>query len=420
LDNKSPESDFLKINEAARYLGVSARTVYRRVWSKELPAAKIGGLYFIRKSDLDSLVAQGMNFEVPSLGGRQQLKCGACLRLLKSDEQIAEVCRCEGCDELICTQCWSEGINTCARHAPSRQESWEDAVRQRQRGELSYLLKSSTARLREINYLNRVQSRLARFSTLIHPLSGAAINIENWDSLFEMGDERTLVMRLMGRVALEVETLAQVPLNTWLRCPLPPSKNRVDLPVEIRIQAVSRLLPNVRDGYETCSLGSEELLPWLNRIPELALQSFVFLVLAAPSGWDASARQVIQGRAAGSGDAYAHRLALPYLFDIENGELIFNNGDERARRYAELFSPQMFSEEVEEAIRAVEKELVLYESLTLEYAGQILPYSREVLKKAFEGLAKTGRYALVEVSELGLAIVRQGKNNYSKEEIKNG
>jgi len=52
-------SDFLKINKAARYLGVTRRWVYRRIWSGDLPASKVGSLYFIRQQDLDALIEQG-------------------------------------------------------------------------------------------------------------------------------------------------------------------------------------------------------------------------------------------------------------------------------------------------------------------------------------------------------------------------
>ena len=67
----------------------------------------------------------------------------------------------------------------------------------------------------------------------------------------------------------------------------------------------------------------------------------------------------------------------------------------------------LVSEEVEEASTAVEKELTAFDSLTLQYAVQVLPYAESVLRQAFERLAARGRFALTEVSDLGLAIVRQ-------------
>ena len=55
------ETDKLfRIKEVAELLGVSTRTVYRRIWSNELPAVKIGGLYYIRQSDLDKTIQQAL------------------------------------------------------------------------------------------------------------------------------------------------------------------------------------------------------------------------------------------------------------------------------------------------------------------------------------------------------------------------
>ena len=53
------ETDKLfRIKEVAELLGVSTRTVYRRIWSNELPAVKIGGLYYIRQADLNKTIQQ--------------------------------------------------------------------------------------------------------------------------------------------------------------------------------------------------------------------------------------------------------------------------------------------------------------------------------------------------------------------------
>lgn len=107
------------------------------------------------------------------------------------------------------------------------------------------------------------------------------------------------------------------------------------------------------------------------------------------------------------GTAYAHRLLLIYLFDLESGELLYNLQDDRLRRYAVLFAPLLPSEEIEEVIGDIEKQLLAYESLTLEYAAEILPYTRSLLQQAFERMVATSRYTLTDVPGLGLTIVRK-------------
>ncbi len=45
---------YLSVNEAAELLKVDTESIYRWVRSGKLPAAKIGGLWRIRKSDIDA------------------------------------------------------------------------------------------------------------------------------------------------------------------------------------------------------------------------------------------------------------------------------------------------------------------------------------------------------------------------------
>ena len=45
---------FLSIQEAADYLGVDYKTVYRLVRAGKLPAGKFGGMYRIRRDDLEA------------------------------------------------------------------------------------------------------------------------------------------------------------------------------------------------------------------------------------------------------------------------------------------------------------------------------------------------------------------------------
>ena len=129
------------------------------------------------------------------------------------------------------------------------------------------------------------------------------------------------------------------------------------------------------------------------------------VVLASTTGWDDSARMLIEGR--GRGTAFSHPSILVYLFDLERNDQVYNPEDESARRYAELFIPLLPEEELEEVTHAVEKELLFHESLTLVYAAEKLPYSEKLLQQAFNKMAATGRYNLTQVEGLGTAILRQ-------------
>ena len=410
-------SNYLKIDEAARLLGVSTRWVYRRIWSGELPASKVGGLYFIDRQDLQALMEHKRSGKTADLietpASAVLLKCGYCFRLLTSDELVGEVCEFEACERLVCKYCLEQGVRHCAAHAPSRDQKFSEAQQLYQQGDIPVLVKSSSARLMELNFLNRIQARLARFTSLIHPLSGELLNIPDWDALLETKDERAEVMRMLDKVLLDSETEARQPLNASLCYRIPQQKKQKGPPLEITIQVISRLPLMLRDGFDTRPLSAEDLTPLLLRHAEEAQRQQVFrmVVWASMTGWDASARQVVQGEpgaALGTGRAaFMHRMALYYLFDLHKGELFYNLLDDRARPYAELFAPVLLAEEIGEAAAALEKRLLVYESLPLDEAVQILPYRRETLQQAFKRLAATGRYALMEAPGLGTTIVRE-------------
>ena len=407
---EKPGSDLLKIHEAAQYLGVTRRWIYRRIWSGELPASKVGGLYFIRKQNLEALIEQGntggmlTEKEDPN---ERTLKCGYCFRLLESDMLIGEVCKAEDCEQMICTQCLGDGIQHCIQHVPDREQLWQAALEKHRAGEIPLLVRASQARLREINFLQRFQSRLVSISTLRHPLTEETLTVADWEALLEEGDERAEVMRLMNKVLLETEWLTQVPLNAFARFHLPAGKKQKGAPVTILAQAFSRTREMLQQGFDTQPMSAEMLTPRLLKLGEEAQRSgtITLVLLASTTGWDASARDLIEG--AGVGTAISHRWMLVYLYDMESREILYNRFDNRARGFAEVFRPLLPAEEIEEVVAAIEKEIGFYDSITMEHATQTFSYPPALLKKAFEHMASGGNYALTEIPDLGLAIVRK-------------
>ena len=402
-DNKNPGSDVLRIDEAASLLGVNRRTVYRWVWKGELPATKIGGLYFIHRSELEKRLGECLaEVEEPTPAPELTLKCAGCSRLLTSKSQIGGVCAHEGCEQILCTQCISRGERYCSLHQRSKDERIQQAEQAYLQGETRTFLKSSTARLREINFINRLRERIAHIQSLIDPISGEVVNIQDWNALLETRDQRAEVMRLLGKVFLNGDALASLPQNASLHYRLPAmASGRGEM--EIEIHALSDLKSAVTQGYQSQPLGEEVLLAQLNRLGENTRQdsAFCIAVLAATPGWDAGARRVIQGD---------RPLVIPrtlvYLYDLESGELLYNHADERTRRYAEMFVPILPEEEAAEAAKALQEKLVIHDSITLAEAVEQLPYPKTVIERAFERLAETGKYALHESPDFGKGIIK--------------
>ncbi len=403
-------SEYVKIAEAARILGVTQRWVYHRILNGELPASKVGGLYLIQRKALDGLIEQGQ--VVPSPKETNQpaplppLKCGFCFRLLSDDSQVAGLCESEGCSKVICRQCWELDIHFCNQHSPSREQRWKQALVKRQQGLYPVLVKASTARLRETGYLNRIHQRLAEISTLIHPETGEVLTVSDWSAALQSGDERADLMNILGRVVLDAEMTAQMPLNAWHTYHLKSGRGRRQSSLQIHVQAVSRLQEMARDGFDTQGLNADDLNLWLQKTIDEPTRGgdFRLVLLAATTGWAKSARAWVSG---GQSITYHHRLALLYLFDLDSNELVYNKGDDRASRYAELFRPLLAGEELDEISREIERELGFSDAVTLESLVRVLPYPAEKIQQALRSMADQGKYVITEMEGLGVTLVKK-------------
>lgn len=400
------DPDLLKIGDAAEILGVTRRTIYRRIWSGDLPASKVGGLYFIRRADLDALLIKGRTKQSQPAASAAELPiCARCLRRIENDDQIGELCQAETCEAIICEPCWQAGGQYCRQHDPHGTANLDQAQAAFQRGELQVLVRSHEARLREINFIQRIQGRVQQIDTLIHPLTEEALTVENWGACHRSGDERLQIMKLLGKMMLDAETVARQPLNAWVRWDIPAAKSQQGRPLRIEAQALSRLPEMLRDACDTRPLDAQALQPRLLALSEQAEHDRVVCisVFAATSGWSPDARLKILGEQPGS--AFVHPSLLVYLFDLQSGELIYNLQDDRQRGYADLFSAQRPAENLAEIARAIEAELTRYDSLSLQYAQEILPYSPTLIHQAFVRMAESGKYTLTQVPGIGEALV---------------
>jgi len=405
------QDEYLKVDEVARLLRVSIRTIYRRIQAGQLPARKFGGLYYIRKADLDAQLAGGTlpAADLPQTEGdtAPTLKCSSCLRIIRSPNEIGALCHEEGCDALLCRHCADHGVQYCPQHLPSPQALCAEYEQQYEAGDLKVFVKSTIARARELNFLQRIHIRLSRVSAIEHPLSGETLDIASWDSILEQGDQRQELMRLMGRVYLDKDSLQLNPLNAWTIYRITSRRGQKGSPLIIQVQCLSRLDSMVKRGCDTQNLSEDFLVKHLNRIDEALRRetSFRILVLASTSGWDSLARKLIAGSTVGEG--YLHPRCLVYLFDLESGELIYNKHDQKAARYAALFYPLTEAEELYEATELIKKQLLLYDNLTLETATITLSLPSSLVEKAFRQLEASGDFRLLSVPDLGLAIVRR-------------
>jgi len=409
------QSNYMKIDQAARYLGVSRRTVYRWVWDGKLPASKVGGLYFIDPHDLHDLLKQREDKPAPEdkIEAIEQIKCGYCFRLIKSATDIGDLCKAPGCDQVICKRCQQEGIQYCAQHTPNRRQQLTQALEKQRKGEIASVLKAPTARILEINFLNRIHDRLSQQTSIIHPQTGQVINVHDWNVMMQVGDQRKLVMNYLSKVVLDAQTLASLPLNAYQHYHIAGSSEANYPAFEILLQCASRLPAMLQVGFDTEASGVDELSIFVQKQIEKYSKAtgFCICVFAATNGWSSEAKDLIQGNESDNNNsaiqAFMHPKILFYLFDMQRGELIYNQQDIKARRYAELFQPGTSDEKIQEAMQAIKKELLGYESLSLSLAQETLPYQDHILEQAFKELANSSGYTIMDITGIGVTIVRQ-------------
>jgi excisionase family DNA binding protein len=119
---QSPQRPFLTIQQVAELLDLDYKTVYRMVVAGQLPAAKLGGSYRIRRADLDTffeqqkVVGHAPRASIPAV---EPASCARCGRALRVPSLVGGKCRAEGCDLALCTKCWAErDKRLCREHGP--------------------------------------------------------------------------------------------------------------------------------------------------------------------------------------------------------------------------------------------------------------------------------------------------------------
>ena len=461
------DSDFLSLKEAAEYLNVKYKTVYRLVRDGRLPAVKIGGVYRIRRQDLEAYVelqrivppqvsiprcsicgrpiaselslggycqAEGCNEPIcfacwqwehqrfcpvhqaerstPKEGdmsaSSQVLRCGTCFRVIPSPEMAGGQCEAEGCDAWICVDCWNKPDgHFCREHKPSREQKLAEARQRLAQGLIPCLVTDLEARKREVNFLNRFNYKVQRVGSIRHPLTGRALRVADWEAYRTSGDETDRLLELMGVGYLDKDLLARTPINEWSRYRVVPSGDVPELVLEAR--TFSHLEAYVRQGFDTQPATVEDLVALLNTyIKESEQKEMAYVVgLASTTGWDERTRTYIQGER--TGEAFFHRHVLPLLVDLETGEVVYNEQDDRLAPLAPLFAPQLQEELVHAAVRQVEELLFRSpaNSLTVSQATAALGIEEEVIQRAFEQLARLEKFSIDDIQGIGRTLIRK-------------
>lgn len=103
------EKDYLSLEEVAREFGVTYQLIYRLVRSGELPAARLGRLYRVLRSDLEAYL------ERSKAGVGTGGECAACGTFYRSRSSLQQGCTV--CGAPVCFDCWKRrGLRVCREH----------------------------------------------------------------------------------------------------------------------------------------------------------------------------------------------------------------------------------------------------------------------------------------------------------------
>lgn len=399
---------FLSIKEASEYLGLEYKTVYRLVRAGEIPAARLGGVYRIKLTDLEDYFEQQKQRVVSRSGEKSGAlsvslpHCGRCLRAVRDTMQFAGKCESPECAERLCESCWKDdGARHCARHEPSRAEWIRRAVDEHSKGLIPKPITAEQARQAELNYLSRFD-RKVRAQTAVHaPGITKPIRVNDWDTRQRTRDHMEQIRQWANQFELADFDLEQMPRNTSSLYVITEATGKQP-GLYLAAHCFAHLDTLLRRGVDFAPVELAELLELLQTCVQHAEKANVHLVCAhaAPTGWSAEAIAYINGTERGK--IFSHRLVMPILIDLGANKMYRDELDERLENFTDLFSPHLRQEQVE-AARAYTERMLLTEQRSLK-AGDIahaLDCREDIVTEAFTRLGKDERFTIVEMPGIG-------------------
>ena len=392
--------EFLSLKEAASYLGVDYRTVYRLVISRQMPAAKVGGMYRIRLKDIDEFFEQQKLQH--SAGGDQVLKqtrqaegtCGRCHRILV-EAMVGGRCEHPDCNALLCSTCWNSSfMRRCKQHEISQAERIARARESLDKKEIPLLVAAEEARGLEISFLERFDWKMHDLTGLVSPVDGAYYSI----SQLELTHQAVSPLTSRQQVSNQI-----LPANAGSFYLVRPGAkaHKDEAKFTVGAQYCCRLGAYAEDGFDTKPLGNAELTTFLEENIQRAKndESLYVVGLASPTGWDKDVEEVVIGndRLRGFSSLY---LCL-CLVDLAADRMFFNPADKRLSSLVELFKGELRDEALARVIGFIRDQMKVRESQTVQEVVEATGADRSLVLEAFTALQSHGDYIVTWIEGLG-------------------
>lgn len=352
------KKNFYSIQEAADYLQVDYKVVYRLVKDGKLPSTRVSWQYRLTEEEL-----------VRYLEGQRV-------------RQIVEA---------------NERPAPSTDHAMRRGIAAARAEMLEQSNHISRL----KARQMEQNFVNRFVEKVTSIGTIRHPATGDLMTVVKWEEHQEILEDREAMMVALNSAFLDRRTLATTPRNTIVRFTVPDSPVLV---LEGRfVSHLDTLCTGEKDGQPGTL---EDLLIAIDECEERQRidQAFMVTGLASPTGWDEEAIGYISS--SGRGNTYRNRNVHIYLIDLGSEAVYFDDEDSVTASFAGLFRLATDQEDVSSLAEQLRAHLSDRNGVILADYARDLAVSEEMAIAAAYRLQESGNYRVIDGADEGPVIVR--------------
>ena len=406
FDEISAGKQFLSIREAAQYLNVEYKTLYRLVVAGKIPASRVGGVYRIKRQDIDDYLegqkGTGAASNVPS--------CERCHRLIKSPEMVGGQCEHPGCEALLCRDCWTKQSDRyCLEHKLLPEDKLTQAKQKLKAGEVTLIVTAAEARQKELDFIGRFDQKIRKIKEVTSPVDGTLFRVNSWDEIHKETAE------------LEIpETTSKNSGSASLTSHIIPRNQRADYSFLKRgttrsgasgfvIEAAffAHLRNFIEDGFDTSPATHTELV-WLleTSIASAKNKGALYVVgFASPTGWTDEACEAISGR--GSKKGFSSLYGSFCLIDMNRDRLIANPYDMRVGAFLDVFRGDLDEEVINRVADYLQAQFLSRESQELEDVAHATEANPKLVEEAFRRLERSGRYIVSESGKTGLTIARK-------------
>lgn len=346
------EKNFYSIKEAADYLQVDYKVVYRLVREGKIPSSRVGWQYRMTQEDLNAyLNAQRAKQSAGSgpTGAKQAAKAPRPVaRPANGNGAVARV----------------KGVSRVQ------------------------------ARQMEASLLSRYRQTVEDIAAIQHPSTKETRYVDNWEAICSQTDSREALLQILNTAFLDRKTLTTTPLNSRVRYHVPG-----DPPLILELRFLARLERFCTTGADDAPASLEDIEEVLTELRhEHSHTGAAYIVgLASPTGWSQEAMAAV-------GKASTPEVRL-FLIDPHTGAVFYDEQDPETGKYAGLFRLPTAAEDRVSLAEQLRAELNERSGVILRDFAATLGADIQLVLEAAQEIEREGRHRLLEDASVGPMLV---------------